>query len=153
MSDPVLRDATPDDVPRILEMGHAFLQATAYLGRVTPDEGHMRRLAEVTMQNGRMVLGEVDGRVVGMFGMMVFDDLVRNVRVGEDVIIWVEMSARGTGLGAALFHEFTQWAKASGATKLRVSVYRDPVFERLLRRRGYEQADVVYEKDLSDDMA
>lgn len=93
---PTLRPAHPDDVPRTLELLHAA---------GLPDTG----VAEL---GGRLVVAEVDGRIVGCAGLEVYgpDGLLRSVVVADDL--------RGRGVGAALTQHMTELAAAGGLRRL-----------------------------------
>ena len=143
-----IRDATEADLPRLIEMGSAFLHATAWGGRVADDADHFRALALSLMATGSMVVAVEQDAVIGMLGAMVFTHPVTNQPIGAEVILWVEPDARRTGAGEALFHAAETWAHAQGATAMQFSAYRDPVLERWYRRLGYHAQEVVFQKEL-----
>jgi len=93
---PVLRPATPDDLP--LAIG--LLRAAGL-----PDDG----VAEL---GDRLVVAEVEGRVVGCAGLEIYGTggLLRSVAVSEDL--------QGRGVGAALTGHLTAVAIAHGLERL-----------------------------------
>jgi ribosomal protein S18 acetylase RimI-like enzyme len=76
------------------------------------------------------------GRMLGCVGLRFLAD-----GVGEVTRVFVDRSARGTGLGARLMHEVEVRARESDALELRLHTRRDLVeAQRLFARLGYEEA-------------
>lgn len=120
MSRPVVRTATEADLDAVLEIGHVCWRATytpiagaeyverGLAGWWTP-ETNRPAIAE-----GRVLVGELDGRVLGMTSTSVVDDLV---------VVWrlyVLPEAQGHGLGTALL-DAVEAAAPSGVVGLRLS--------------------------------
>ena len=93
---PVLRPATPDDIPLAIE-----LLREAGL----PDDG-VAELGE------RLVVAEVEGRIVGCAGLEIYGTggLLRSVAVSEDL--------QGRGVGVALTRRLMAVAIAHGLERL-----------------------------------
>ena len=143
-----VREATVDDLDRIVEMGHAFLRETPYRDRIAPDPDHMRQLASTVMDLGALFVAESQGRVVGMFGVLVMQHPTLNRLVGEDVIWWVDHDARPTGAGLRLLRAAETWAVSQGAKSMLLSVYHNSQVARLYERLGYRSCEEIFEKEL-----
>jgi len=70
----------------------------------------------------------------------------------ETESIWVDDNYRGQSIGTKLMDEFESWATREGATRLKVvASARNEGAINLYKKRGFEDYDVVLEKNLSQD--
>ena len=143
----LIRPVAASDETRVIEMSRAFLRETAYHDRIKEDDEHVKSLVACVREHGEFWVAVLDGRVVGMFGAILFDHPILNRRLGAEVLWWVDPDARSSGAGAKLFHVAEQWAAEGGAVGMQFSAYRDPVLERLYRRLGYHPFEVVFYKE------
>lgn len=90
--------------------------------------------ARLTMSESRNIVAEFDGRLAGMVsGVPTDDPMVREV-----IAMWVSPKARGVGVGDALIVGVAQWARASGASALRLAVYEhNAAAKGLYERNGF----------------
>lgn len=102
-------------------------------GEADREERWRSRLAIPQSHN---IIAEADGHPVGMASGMPSDD----AKVRELIAMWVSPKARGAGVGDALIAGVAQWARASGASRLRLAVYEhNAAAKRLYERNGFTE--------------
>jgi len=142
----VIREATPADTPRLVEMGERFLTQTVYRGRVTVNPEQMA--ATVTLMRGevgKIFVLEIDGAVVGMIGLLIFLHPIAGEVTVSEVFWWVEPEHRGGGI--RLLKRAEQWARAAGAVKLMMIAPTADIGQ-LYLRLGYEPLETTYQRTL-----
>ncbi len=110
-----MRDATPDDLPGIMEIyNDAVLNTTAIWNDVLVDLENRKEWFKARKDRGFPVIVAVrDGSVVGYasYGDWRAFDGYRHTREHS---IYVHKNARGAGLGKLLMHALIEHAKANG---------------------------------------
>lgn len=143
----MIREATPADTPRLVEMGERFLTETIYRGRVTVNPAQMA--ATVTLMRGgevgKIFVLEINGAVVGMIGLLIFIHPIAGETTVSEVFWWVEPEHRGGGL--RLLKRAEQWARTQGAVKLMMIAPTAEVGQ-LYLRLGYEPLETTYQRTL-----
>ncbi|KAJ5558480.1 hypothetical protein N7535_008693 [Penicillium sp. DV-2018c] len=76
--------------------------------------------ARLSIPGAYQVLAFLDGKAVGMAGGLLADE----PEVVELVSMWVAPAARGRGVGDALIAAVEQWARGTGASRLRLEVVK-----------------------------
>jgi GNAT superfamily N-acetyltransferase len=142
-----IRRATPEDVPAMLALVKALAE---YQGQA----GKMRATAEDYLRDGfgpaplfDCQLAFLGGRLVGLaIHHITYSTWIG--RRGEFVQdLYVDESARGAGVGAALLREVARIGRGRGANHIRLNVTRDNPSRAFYHRVGFtEVADfLVYE--------
>lgn len=133
-----LRVLTDDDWPLWRELRVAALSEAPYaFGSTLADwqgEGDRedRWRARLRIAGSHNVVALVDGKPAGMASGVPGD----RAGVAEVISMWVSPAVRGRGVGAALLDEVERWARATGATVLRLDV-----------SDGNEAAAALYERN------
>lgn len=142
-----MRPATVADVPRLVEMGRAFLASTIYHGRLAENPAQMDALARhlIASDDGTVIVADHAGEVVGMIGMLAFPHHLSAERIAGEVFWWVEPAHRGCGV--RLMKHAEQWAKAVGAVRMQM-IAPSPDVASLYQRLGYTPIEVAYERTL-----
>lgn len=98
-----IRNATHDDIPRIVEMAGRFYETTAYAEQVPMAKESAAGLAILTMESGVMLVVECDKAVVGMACLFV-DRFTFNINrtVAHELAYWIEPEHRGGMLAARI---------------------------------------------------
>lgn len=82
---------------------------------------------------GGILLAQVGPSLLGPF------------KAAQEIVWWVEPSARGIGLG--MLEEYEQWAKSKGAQAIKVaSLAIFPQTEKIYEQRGYERLETSWVK-------
>jgi GNAT superfamily N-acetyltransferase len=145
----VIRVAEEGDIARLVEMGVRFATETVYRDRAFPvNEGAMARTAALLIlgERGTVFVADVDGRVVGMIGLLLFENpLSGDISVSE--LFWyVEPEHRGHGV--RLLKRAEAWAREVGAEKVHM-IAPTPDVSRMYERLGYAYLETTYQKALA----
>lgn len=158
-----IRPATRDDIPRIVEMAQRFYPQSPYpaLYGPMPDE-QAAGLAIITMEGvvhegvelmapGVLLVGEVDGEVVGMLSLHA-DRACFNPerRIASELVFWIEPEHRG-GLAAVRFVKAGEAAaKAIGIEVIRMAALSTspPETAQLYAHLGYAPTETYFSKRL-----
>lgn len=143
----MIRRATEDDIPRLVEMGKQSAAFTSPATSYNPEkvEDALRK----AMQYGFLVVndngGEANAAVVGALVPEWFSqDLM-----GFVLSVFVDPKYRGAGIAQELLDAFENWAKESGAACVYVSSPFDEwATESIYQRRGYQLRSKSFRKDL-----
>jgi GNAT superfamily N-acetyltransferase len=116
-----VREATSDDVPRLVELARAAIREltpmkggsvwAAREARVEPLDPDL--LAALGDAGRRAVVGTIDDAVVG-YGMARVELLRDGSRLGVVDDIFVEEDARGIGVGELMMGELVSWCRDQG---------------------------------------
>lgn len=143
----IIRTATHDDVPRIVQLGCRFLTESGYAEHLTPDPIQMTATMEWLLSDPARVifLSEVDGLVTGGIGLFVYTHPMSGLLTGVECFWYVAPEHRGHG--KRLLERAESWAKDHGATTLQM-VAPTPEIEHFYVRRGYAKVETTYSKGL-----
>lgn len=144
-----LRDATLDDVPRLVAMGQHFLHSTPYRSVITDNPAQMSAMATmlITSENGLLLVADEGGVIVGMIGVFLYAHHLSAERIAGEVFWWVEPSKRGS-LGIRLLRGAERWAVAQGVDTMQM-IAPNPEVAQIYHRLGYAQVEVAYQKRIA----
>ncbi len=108
-----IREATPNDLPALVDMGAQFWRDSVYhdaLGPATKDG--LAETAEKLMEgpDRALFVAEQDGELIGMIGMAIYPHPVQHGRIAAEVTWWVDPDSRGTA-GVRLLRHAEEWAR------------------------------------------
>lgn len=141
----MIRAATGEDVPRLVEMGRRFRSETGYAKVLAENPAKMAELAGQLAAAGGLLVAERAGTLVGMLGFVVFPHFISGETTAGEVFWWVEPEHRGEGV--KLLREAEHCARAAGAEKMQMIAPTDRVAT-LYRRLGYEFVEASYQRSL-----
>lgn len=144
----MIRRATPDDLPRIIEMGQRFIAETPYRDLIS--EADPERVTDLvvkvaTSPDGVILIADDDGNVTGMIAMVVGEHPYSGERTGSELVWWVEPEHRGYGL--RLLKAAEEWARDRGATRIHMVAPNDQIGA-LYARLGYTPAETTYMRSI-----
>lgn len=105
----MIRHATPQDAPRLVEMLVDFANATPTELYKEPhyDYNHLLGVLADLQRHGLVLLGEIDGKVQGMLLARVVNDIwLPQFKVLREVAWWVDPAHRKSSLGYRLLKEY-----------------------------------------------
>mgnify|MGYP001592233288 FL=1 len=121
-----------------------------YGSRFRADTSRVAALVTLFMDSARRTAGflaEIDGAVVGMFGVFCLTHPITGDEMASELCWWVEPEARGTSAGLKLLKAAEAWAREQGASFLEMIAPSDRVAA-LYERLGFERTDIHYLKRL-----
>jgi hypothetical protein len=149
-----IRQAEPNDLNALLDMGREFFEVSGNARFTTFDEPSLTATLIGLMSgvpNGCVLVAELAGEVVGMAGCVVFPFYANiSTLIGQEVFFWVSPAHRGA-VGDALLDELEGTAMRKGAKvfiNANIAGERDKAFARYYRRRGCVPAEQTHIKVL-----
>ncbi|HEU5358095.1 MAG TPA: GNAT family N-acetyltransferase [Gemmatimonadales bacterium] len=139
-----LRPATTDDAPAIAGL-------LTQLGYPTLVDAARARLADLLRRGppDRVVVAEVDGKVVAVMTLHLTPELHRARPIGRVTALVVDESVRGSGVGAEMMEEAERILRADGAGLLELtSNMRRVDAHRFYERLGYQKTSFRFAKEL-----
>jgi GNAT superfamily N-acetyltransferase len=141
----MIREATEQDIPRIIEMGLRFNQNSPYKSLLLADSAQMRDLAGKLIPAGGILISEQGEKAVGMIGFYVYPHFLSGETVAGEIFWWMEPENRGHGKD--LLRAAEARARAAGAKKMQM-IAPDERVGVLYRRLGYGYVESTYQKSL-----
>lgn len=145
-----IREATPDDVPAIVQMGLRFLTSAPYGGLLRPKPEVMAAFALRLIQSDEAVwlVAERQGALIGMLAMFLYAQPFSGQVIATELCWWVEPEARGPRTAIRLLTQGEAWARAKGAELLQMIAPTDHVAA-FYERTGFERIEVHYQRALA----
>jgi GNAT superfamily N-acetyltransferase len=147
----MIRQATESDLRRIVEMSERFYPHTSYwLYSKIPFSAEGAAMVGMSLiERGIMNVAEIDGKVIGMIGV-IFTPFVFNtayIHAGE-IIWWVEPEYWSTGIGEHLLESIEEECKATGATHIQMIDLPNSTLSaaKLYEKHGYILTERCYTK-------
>ncbi len=148
----VVRKATVEDLPQILELARHFMAGTQYAKWFKFDPRQLEPLAKALIGGaGVILLAEIElHHVVGMIAAMPFQDPFHGgAWVVDEVCWWVEPEHRQGLVGPKLLRSLEQWTRQKGVTTLKmVAPAESPDVGAFYQRVGYTVLETVFYKRL-----
>lgn len=144
----MIRPATHDDLPRVLEMGERFFDTAGWDDVAEWDQASVRKTLEGLIEGdaGCLFVAEAEGGLVGMTGGLVYPFYFDHGHItGQELFWWVEPEHRG--VGGALLDAMETWAKEAGAKSfamIALDKINPDLMGRVYRRRGYRPSEHSY---------
>lgn len=147
----IVRPATHDDIPRIVDMAQRFYPTSGY-ERIAPlAKESAAGLVIVAAERGVMLVAEVDGDLAGM-ACLVVEPYLFNVEVviAQEIVWWIEPEHRGGMLAVRLLKASIDACAALGATVIRMATlpHSPPQASALLERMGFVPSENYFTKVL-----
>jgi GNAT superfamily N-acetyltransferase len=145
----MIRDARPDDIGRILELGERFFREAGWSRVAAWDAMSFVETVERLDGDGAMLVAEDGGRVVGMAGAAVYPAYFNSaVRMSQELFWYGDPAYRGRE-AFALFPALEAAVEAKGADVHlmgAVSGQREAALGRVYERHGYRPTERFYIK-------
>lgn len=144
----VVREATVEDIDRIVTMGRRFLAETEYREVMAGDPVRMAETVRDLIAGDRGLLLVLDGDegLRGMIGVFAFEHPISGAVVASELFWWVEPETRGDGL--KLLRGAERWARGVGASVLQMIAPNEKV-ARLYQAFGYVKVETLFQMRLT----
>jgi GNAT superfamily N-acetyltransferase len=143
----LIRIATQEDIPRIIELGSRSLEDGPYAGVIHDVPAQAEYCAHEVMDKGRILLGEEDGKVVGLIGFILANHHFSGQKYAAELMWFVEEEHRKGGIAMKLLWEAEKQAKEMGAEDMLFTAPNESVAA-IYKRFGYKPLEVTYRKAL-----
>lgn len=140
----MIRRATYDDIPAVMEMGRRFADDAGVTAKVGWDDESVRNLliALIDLENGILLVGEK-----GMIGGAIYPH-----PFNSNTVVFQELFWRSEGReGLRLYAEAEKWAREAGATHTAMSATEGMNPDgpcRIYERLGFSPFDRTFIKEL-----
>lgn len=145
----MIRKANENDLRRIVEMSEKFYPQTPYIN-ITPFNAMAAAvLASALIDNGIMLVAEVDKQVVGMVGLVLAPFPFDPEKVGAyEIVWWVEPEFQDMGIGKELLQAIDPAAKQAGADYIHmVCMANSPIQAAAAYiKSGYDHTEMSFTK-------
>lgn len=142
-----IREATESDLPRIVELGSRSLVDGPYAGIIKDVPAQAEKFSRHVLSNGKILVGEEDGRVLGLIGFVFAHHHFSNQPYAAELMWYVEPEHRKGGIAMHLLWEAEKVAKEMGAESFLFTAPNDDVAA-LYKRFGYSKLEVTFTKNL-----
>lgn len=145
----MIRQATHDDLARIVEMADKFYQTTKYKDVAEFNAPTCAAAATVMIDQGVMLVAEVDESLVGMIGLAIVPFMFNCSVVGaHEVVWWVNPEYQGRTVGMDLLKAAVDACKDRGAKFIQMALLPDspPVAAKLYEKLGFIHSETSYTK-------
>ncbi len=138
-------------MPAILAMGAEFYATTSYAGWAEYAPESVEVLARMMIDGGVLLLAEVDGRAVGMVGLVLAPFLFNHAHTtAHEVMWWVSPAARATGAGVELLRAIEPACREKGARAIQMMTLANSPAQAaaLYAKLGYVPTEHAFSKVL-----
>ena len=146
----MIRRATVEDIPRLVEMGQRFIAETKYRDLLVGDPERIYAIIIdlLSAPRGLVLVSEKDGALTGMIGLLVYNHPFSGLLTACEIVWWVEPEARSGRDGIRLLRAAEAWALEHGATHAQMvapNAHVGAFYERL----GYTEVETSYQRKLT----
>jgi len=145
----MLRPATLEDIPRIIELGQAFFceAGLELFMSYCPESSAKTFAGMIESENAAIFLLTSGGEVVGGAGGILAPHYFNaSHRTGQELFWYVDPAHRGRRESLRLLDALEAWAIGEGATTFVLASMQtsSPAVARLYQARGYHQLETYY---------
>lgn len=144
----IIRHATGDDMPKLVELGQQFAEASPYYEYYDEDQFISIVYRLLSMETAACFVAEKDSELIGfIYGMLSHLWFNQGVPVVGELAWWVTPDQRGRA-GILLLKELEQWARERKAVILSMSELANDgtSLGELMWRRGFRPAEINHIK-------
>ncbi len=144
-----IRLATSADVPRLQAMFAEFVASTQYAKYVGNDAAYASAMMDrmIHSEGCDIFVVSEDDDVIGMLGLMVFQQPFSGETVASELFWWLDPKHRGHG--GWLLKRGEKWAREKGALRMTMMAPIDkPRVAETYERLGYTAIETVFSRNL-----
>lgn len=141
----MIRLATIEDIPRLVELGRRFRRETTYERYIAENPEKMAELGKKLIEQDGLLLAEEESGIVGMLGYVVYEHFISGETIAGEIFWWVEPEHRGSGV--ILLQEAENRAKSRGAKHFQMIAPNERV-GKFYERRKFSWVEATYQKNL-----
>lgn len=120
----MIRDATPDDVPALVELGRQMAAESPRFSRLTYSPAKLDALFRmlIASPDGLLLVAESKGDRVGVMACMVADHWCAEGRMAMEFGLFIAPQHRGGMSAARMIRRYVQWARERGAADIGLGI-------------------------------
>lgn len=141
----MIKIATEEDLPLLMEMAMKFAEASNYFEFVDKDKIQAYILALIKADNAKSIVFLYEDK--GMLAAAASDFLFGNIKQAAELAWWVNPEERKSDVGKALMKAFEYWAYRIGA-KIKVMSCLDKSVAKYYEKNGYKLYERAYFKEV-----
>ena len=145
----MIRQATKSDTDRIVELCKQFYHTTEYIKFAPYNEESIRTLTDALIENGVVLVAVLEGRVVGVVGLVLTPFPFNQDIIGAyEIVFYVDPDAQGQRIGQELLAAVDPACREAGATLVQmVYLHTSPsLVAGLYQKLGYHYTETCYTK-------
>lgn len=144
----MIRNATVNDIPKMIEIGKNLANSTTYKS-VNYSEERIEATIKILIEHGFCVVAEKNGEVVGSMMGDVYTPWYSNDRMGIDYVLYIEREHRNGLLAVKMIKKFEQWCISMGVKQIRPGIGTgDKNAIRMYKALGYQSVGEWFLKDV-----
>lgn len=146
----MIREATTDDIPALIDMGMRFHAGSAYSRLLEPSKPVVAETLRglIGADTGVAFVDDQDGQIIGAILGIIVPHFITGEPICGELSWWVDENYRGL-TGPRLLKTLEEWAKANNAKKMSViEPLGSPRVGQLYERLGYQMVEKSYMKAL-----
>ncbi|QXI40437.1 GNAT family N-acetyltransferase [Pseudomonas xantholysinigenes] len=147
----MIRAATHDDIPRLVELGTLLHHTSSYAGTSFNPDKVGSFLGQLIDGLGVVFAAEVDGQVVGGFAGAITEQWFSDDLLAYDYSIFIEPGKRHGIIALKLILAFQNWATAKGVKEIHMGITTGMNVEgtsRLYKRLGFEYVGPLFKMEV-----
>jgi len=148
----MIRAATHDDVPRLVELGQLLHSSSSYATTGFNPQKVGSLLGQLIDGLGVVFVAEVGGEVVGGFAGAITEQWFSDDLIAFDYSLFIEPSKRQGLTALKLVLAFQNWAQAKGAKEIRMGITTGMNVEgtsRLYRHLGFQYVGPLFHMEIN----
>lgn len=145
----MIREAVATDIPEIVRLGSESLKAGPYKDMLKDSPEHSAKLAlqVITNADGRVLLLEENGKVVGLLGFLIFPHYFTGEKTASEIMWFVEEHHRCSFGAIALLRCAERKARELGAKHMGLTAPNEDI-AKIYTVAGYKPVETSYMKEL-----
>lgn len=145
----MIRQATEQDIPRLIELGQALHDESTYK-HVTYSPERVAETCRLMMLNGFIVVAEKEGEVIGVMMGDVYVPWYSTERMGIDYTLYITPKHRSGLIAVKMIKKFEEWCIGMGAKQIRPGIGTGVTGAiRLYKALGYRSVGEWFLKDVA----
>lgn len=113
-----IRVATINDIPTLVQFGHAFMQESPHYQQRSYDLKKAEKHFKKVLVTGALFIAEQNGVICGGFAGGTGKDWFNNEKIAFDYVMYVKPEYRKTRAAYLLVQAFLNWAQIIGADRV-----------------------------------
>lgn len=144
-----IRRATLEDQPELRAMAKHFIEQSVFKDWIPINEEAIADLVVAILEHGAGFVADVDGRAVGMIGLVAGPHLISRELYAEEICWWMEPAHRHGTAGPRLLRAAEEWARQNGCQCLKMVAPTTSSVGAFYKRIGFTELETAYLKRLS----